>query len=126
MSAVLNTPRWGAAPPAATAKGAAAMKTRVVIVLSLASPEFTEALRGQFALDRRIKPWEARKLAPYLAVIISAVDGELLTAMPCDAEQLRTLVHEERDHVGTWLAAHSAADLVTNTLRAACPNWGSA
>src|SRR5690242_19056559 len=102
------------------------MKTHVALVLSLASPEFTESVRGQPALDRRINPWENRKLAPYLAVIVSALDGELLTALPCDAAELRVLVHEERDRVGTWLAAHTAADLVTNTLRGNGPQWGSA
>jgi hypothetical protein len=101
------------------------MKNRLAIVLSLASPEFTEHMRGLPPLDRRINPWEARKLAPYLAFVVSMVDGELLCAKPCDAAELRVLVHEERGNVGKWVAAHTAEALITNTLQANGPHWGT-
>jgi hypothetical protein len=113
----------------ATAQGSASAKHQHAIVLSRASPEFTAMLRDVPGLERRIAHWLKYGSRPYLAFLIrtatSGNEGELACAWPCDEAELRKLVHEERDTVIEWKAAHTAADLVTNTLRDG-PRWGRA
>jgi hypothetical protein len=109
-------------------KSGAAVKNRLAIILSRTSPEFTAALRDLPPIEIRIAEWVRRGSTPYLAFLIETNGtplGELVCALPCDDAELRTLVHEERDNVTEWMAAHTASDLVTNTLRAGGLRWGS-
>jgi hypothetical protein len=101
------------------------------IVLSRSSPEFTATLRDVPPLGLCIAHWlKYGSSTPYLAFFIRVGprdnEGELVYASPCDEAELRRLVHEQRDNVIEWKAAHTAADLVTNTLRGHSPHWGSA